>query len=97
MPPLMGELRGGIGLAPRAVRPDDAPTKRPHQVGIRWKGWARVLMSVGGSCPQIAEEAHADDGDDRHDEEFHGWSFLGPGAMTIDDSHHPSAVAGAYT
>lgn len=34
------------------------------------------LLSVGGSCPQEAEqEATAHDGDNRQDEEFHGVSF----------------------
>ena len=54
-------------------------------------------MSVGASCPQIAEEAEAHDGKDRHDEEFHDRSLLGPGVVTVDDSHHPSAVAVPYT
>ena len=54
-------------------------------------------MSVGASCPQIAEEAEAHDGKDRHDEEFHNRSLLGPGVVTVDDSHHPSAVAVPYT
>jgi hypothetical protein len=49
-------------------------------------------MSVGGSCPHIAVEAEGHDGDDRHDEDFHGRSFLGPGVVTVDDSHHPSAA-----
>jgi hypothetical protein len=56
-----------------------------------------VLVSVGASCPQIAEEAHARDGDDRHDEKFHVGSLLGPGVVTVDDSHYPSAVAATYT
>ena len=56
-----------------------------------------VLVSVGGSCPHIAEEAEAHDGEDRHDEDFHDRSLLGPGVVTVDDSHHPSAVAAAYT
>jgi hypothetical protein len=42
-------------------------------------------MSVGGSCPQIAEEAEAHDGEDRHDEDFHDRSLLGPGVVTVDD------------
>jgi hypothetical protein len=55
-----------------------------------------VLLSVA-SCPQIAEEAEAEDGDDRHDKEFHVGSLLGPGVVTVDDSHHPSAVVATYT
>jgi hypothetical protein len=55
-----------------------------------------VLVSVA-SCPQIAEEAEAKDGDDRHDEEFHVASLLGPGVVTVDDSDHPSAVVASYT
>ena len=55
-----------------------------------------VLGSVGATCPQIAEEADAHDGDDRHDEEFHVGSLLGPGVVTVDDRHHPSAVASTY-
>jgi MarR family len=55
-----------------------------------------VLVSVA-SCPQIAEEAEAKDGDDRHDEELHVASLLGPGVVTVDDSHHPSAVVATYT
>jgi hypothetical protein len=62
-------------------------------VGMR----SAAVVSVGGSCPQITEEAEAHDGDDRHDEEFHDRSLLGPGVVTVDDSHHPNAVAAAYT
>jgi hypothetical protein len=49
-----------------------------------------VLVSVA-SCPQIAEEAEAKDGDDRHDEEFHVGSLLGPGVVTVDDGSPPQA------
>jgi hypothetical protein len=55
-----------------------------------------VPVSVA-SCPQIAEEAETKDGDDRHDEEFHVASVLGPGVVTVDDSHHPSAIVAMYT
>jgi hypothetical protein len=65
--------------------------------GIRLNRRGSVLVSVGGSCPQIAVEAEAHDGDDRHDEGFHDRSLLGPGVVTADDSHHPSAVVAAYT
>jgi IclR helix-turn-helix domain len=55
-----------------------------------------VLVSVA-PCPQIAEQAEAKDGDDRHDEEFHVASLLGSGVVTVDDGHHPSAVTRTYT
>jgi IclR helix-turn-helix domain len=55
-----------------------------------------VLVSVA-SYPQVAEEAEAKDGDDRHNEESHVASLLGPGVMTVDDSHHPRAVVATYT
>jgi hypothetical protein len=50
-----------------------------------------VLVSVA-SCPQIAEEAEAKDGDDRHDEEFHVASLLGRGVVTVDAATTPSGV-----
>ena len=51
-------------------------------------------MSVGGPCPHEAVEAEAHDDDDRqHEDGFHDRSLLGPGVVTVDDSHHPSAVA----
>jgi hypothetical protein len=52
---------------------------------------------VSATCPQIAEGAHAHDGNDCQDEEFHDRSFLGPEAATVGDSHHPSAVGAIYT
>jgi hypothetical protein len=78
------------------VRPEagsNGANEAPPPSMIRWA----VLVSVGGSCPHIAVEAEGHDGDDRHDEDFHDRSFLGPGVVTVDDSHHPSAVAAPYT
>jgi hypothetical protein len=69
-------------------------TRRSHQAGIR----GGLRGSVGGSCPQIAEQAHGHDGDDRHDEEFHEGSFLGSRVAAMVDGHHPSALfTAAYT
>jgi hypothetical protein len=47
---------------------------------------------VSATCPQIAVGAHAYDSKDCQDEEFHDRSFLGPGVVTVGDSHHPSAA-----
>ena len=58
----------------------------PTKSGIRLNGRVRVLVSVGGSCPHIAVEAEGHDGDDRHDEDFHDRSFLGPGVVTADET-----------
>jgi hypothetical protein len=76
----------------REVRPDRVDERTPPS-RIRWA----ALVSVGGSCPHKAVEAEGHDGDNRHDEDFHGRSFLGPGMVTVDDSHHPSAVPTLYT
>jgi hypothetical protein len=51
----------------------------PTKSGIRLNRRVSVLMSVGASCPHIAEEAEAHDGEDRHDEDFHDRSLLAPG------------------
>jgi hypothetical protein len=59
--------------------------------------WAGCGVSVGGSCPQIAEEAQARDGDDRHDEEFHDGSFLGPGGCSSSTSTSPVLLPTPYT
>ena len=75
----------GSGGANKATPPSLDPVERAG-----WCQWAvRVRM--------IAVEAEGHDGDDRHDEDFHDRSLLGPGVVTVDDSHHPSAVAAAYT
>jgi hypothetical protein len=97
MPPLVGVLRGGIGPVRREAGSGGANEATPPSLDAAERAGKRVLVSVGGSCPHIAEEAEAHDGDDRHDEEFHDRSLLGPGVVTVDDSHHPSAVTAAYT
>jgi hypothetical protein len=74
MPPLVEELRGGIELVPRAVRPDGANEATP----LSGNGKA-ARGSVGGSRPVEAVETHARESDDRYDEEFHDGSFLGSG------------------
>jgi len=50
-----------------------------------------VLVSVA-SCRQIAEEGEAKDGDDRHDEEFHVASLLGPGVVTVAAATTPALL-----
>jgi hypothetical protein len=87
----------GMGWSTGVSAPEgQAPTARPRRPTSRDPVDA-VLVSVGATCPQIAEEADARDGDDRHDEEFHIGSLLGPGVVTVDDRHHPSAIAATYT
>jgi hypothetical protein len=59
--------------------------------------WWAVLVSVGGSCPHIAVEAEGHDGDDRHDEDFHGRSLLGPGVVTADETATTPALLPHHT
>jgi hypothetical protein len=56
-------------------------------------GRAGCVASVGGSCPQVAEEAETHDGGDRQDEEFHDGSFLAPAVVAVLDSPPPSACS----
>jgi hypothetical protein len=76
VPPLEGELRGGGVLARREVRPAGGANGPTPEPGVGERG---LLVSVGGSCPQIPDETYARCGKGHYDEEFHDGSLLGAG------------------